>query len=453
MVIGAGFSGTTVAINLLRAAPATVERVFLVERADRNVGGVAYQTPSASHTLNVPAGRMSAFEDDPDHFLRYVRLREPALTGGSFVPRRLYGEYLADTLEQARRESALPLIRVSGEVVAVDERSDGVALTLGDGRVLTADQALLAIGNYPPSNPPVSDEAFFTSIRYAGDPWARDALEMDRREDVLLIGTGLTMCDVALALRDADHRGRMVAVSRRGLLPQAHRVSAKPPPHLDRPATIDDWPDTALGILRGLREEVRERAREGVDWREVVTSVRHDTPALWQRLDAGERRRFLRHLRPYWETHRHRSSPETALAVEELVEAGRLEIVAGCIERLTEDAGAVVVTLRRRGPAEPETIGVAQYTYSRGPPPHPRGVGPPLSGARPRHGLVRPDELGLGLGSDAEGRLLTADGQASRRLSLVGPLRKGQLWENTAVPELRVEARRMAERLADGPTR
>ena len=453
VVIGAGFSGTTVAINLLRAAPATVERVFLVERADRNVGGVAYQTPSASHTLNVPAGRMSAFEDDPDHFLRYVRLREPALTGGSFVPRRLYGEYLADTLEQARRESALPLIRVSGEVVAVDERSDAVVLTLGDGRVLTADQALLAIGNYPPSNPPVGDEAFFTSIRYAGDPWARDALEMDRREDVLLIGTGLTMCDVALALRDADHRGRMVAVSRRGLLPQAHRVSAKPPPHLDRPATIDDWPDTALGILRGLREEVRERAREGVDWREVVTSVRHDTPALWQRLDAGERRRFLRHLRPYWETHRHRSSPETALAVEELVEAGRLEIVAGRVERLTEDGRAVVVTLRGRGTAEPETVRVGKVINCTGPDTDLTRVRDPLIAALRRDGLVRPDELGLGLGSDAEGRLLTADGQASRRLSLVGPLRKGQLWENTAVPELRVEARRMAELLADGPPR
>ena len=450
VIIGAGFSGTAVAIHLLRTSPATVERVFLVERADRNVGGVAYQTPSASHTLNVPAGRMSAFEDDPDHFLRYVRLREPALTGGSFVPRRLYGEYLADTLEQARRESALPLIRVSGEVVAIDDRPDAVVLTLDDGRLLTADRALLAIGNYPPSDPPVGDEAFFTSIRYARDPWARDALEMDRREDVLLIGTGLTMCDVALALRDADHRGRMIAVSRRGLLPQAHRVSAKPPPHLDRPATIDEWPGTALGMLRGLRREVRERAGEGVDWREVVTSVRHDTPALWQRLDADERRRFLRHLRPYWETHRHRSSPETALAIEELVEAGRLEIVAGRIERLTEDAGAVAVTLRRRRTAEPETIRVGKVINCTGPDTDLARVRDPLIAALRRDGLVRPDELGLGLDSDADGRLLAADGHASRRLFLVGPLRKGQLWENTAVPELRVEARRMAELLAEG---
>ena len=122
------------------------------------------------------------------------------------------------------------MLRVAGEVVAVEERPDDLALRLGDGRVLKADHAVLAIGNYPPSDPPAADSALAESIRYARDPWSRDALEMDRDEDVLLVGTGLTMCDIALALRDADHRGRIHAISRRGLLPQPHRVSAKPPP-------------------------------------------------------------------------------------------------------------------------------------------------------------------------------------------------------------------------------
>ena len=168
-------------------------------------------------------------------------------------------------------------------------------------------------------------------MRYARDPWAADALEVDPAEDVLLIGTGLTMCDVALALRDADHRGRIFALSRRGLRPQPHRVSAKPPPHLDPPADLAEWPNTALGLLRGLRAEARSLAHAGVDWREVVTSIRHDTPALWQRLDTDERRRFLDHLRPYWETHRHRASPEASHGVDEMIEAGRLEVIAGSV--------------------------------------------------------------------------------------------------------------------------
>ncbi len=428
----------------------TVERIYLVERAEGRVGGVAYRTPSASHTLNVPAGRMSAFEDDPDDFLRFVRRREPALTGGSFVPRRLYGAYLADRLDEARRASAVPLVRVAGEAIGIEEGDEAVSLTLRDCRSFEADRVVLAIGNFPPADPPGVDTRFATSIRYARDPWSDDALEVAREEDVLLIGTGLTMCDIALALRDADHRGRLLAISRRGLLPQPHRVSTSPPPHLDPPRGLADWPATALGMLRALRREVRERAAEHVDWREVVTSIRADTPALWGRLEADERRRFLERLRPYWETHRHRSSPETAFGVESLVAAGGLEVLVGRVERLVADVDGVTATVRRRGGAA-EALRVGKVINCTGPDTDLSRVREPLVEALRNNGLVRPDPLGLGLDTDERGRLVDAGGRPSERLSLVGPLRKGRLWENTAVPELRVEARRMAELLATAP--
>ena len=446
-IIGAGFCGTTVAINLLRTSPASVGRILLVERVERQIGGVAYSTTSGSHTLNVPAGRMSAFEDDPDDFLRYVRASDPSLTGGSFVPRRTYGDYLAARLDEARLASALPLLRVAGEVVEIVDEAEMVTLRLADGRMLQADEAVLAIGNFPPADPAVEGGAgLYPSLRYSRDPWSPDALELDRRDDVLLLGTGLTMCDVALALRDADHRGRIHAVSRRGLLPQPHRVSATPPPHLDPPADLADWPDSALGMLRALRHEVREKAAGEVDWREVVTSVRDDTPGLWRRLDFEQRRRFLERLRPYWETHRHRSSPETAFGVESLVADGRLQVIAGRVERYVETADGVAVTVRRRGGAVDE-LRVGKVINCTGPDTDLARVADPLVRALRRDGLIRPDPLGLGLDTDGEGRLLDAEGRPSNRLYLVGPLRKGLLWENTAVPELRVEAKRMAELL------
>ena len=447
-IVGAGFCGTTVAVNLLRASPASVGRILLVERVERRVGGLAYSTTSGSHTLNVPAGRMSAFEDDPDDFLRFARASDPSLTGGSFVPRRTYGEYLAGRLDEARRASELPLVRVAGEVVGIAENPGSAELTLADGRVLDVDRAVLAIGNFPPADPPVVGAEVYTSLRYARDPWSPDALELDRREDVLLLGTGLTMCDVVLALRDLDHAGRIHAVSRRGLLPQPHRVSAMPPPHLDAPADLDAWPDTAVGMLRALRGEVRDKAADDVDWREVVTSIRADTPALWQRLDVVERGRFLERLRPYWETHRHRSSPETAFAVESLIASGSLNVIAGRVERYAEEPDAVAVTLRRRGAAGAEELRVGKVVNCTGPDTDLARVRDPLVQALRRAGLIRPDPLGLGLDTDEQGRLLDAGGRASRRLLLVGPLRKGQLWENTAVPELRVEAKRAAELLA-----
>jgi uncharacterized NAD(P)/FAD-binding protein YdhS len=178
-----------------------------------------------------------------------------------------------------------------------------------------------------------------------------------------------------------------------------------------------------------------------------VTSIRADTPALWQRLDAEERRRFLRHARPYWETHRHRSSPEAAHAIDELVETGRLELVAGRLEALEEDRAGVVATIRRRGAAASETFRVGKVINCTGPDTDLTRVRDPLVASLRSAGVIRPDELGLGLETDDEGRLVAADGTASDRLTLVGPLRKGRLWEHTAVPELRVEALRVADRL------
>ena len=443
-IVGAGFCGTMVATHVLRGAPHGIDRILLVERNGRDVGGVAYGTSSTSHTLNVPAGRMSAFEDDPDDFLHFVRRLDPALTGGAFVPRRLYGEYLAHTLEEARHGSPVRLIRLAGEAVGAVEGADRVTLELRDGRVLDSEQVVLAVGNYAPSDPPAIGEGLSRSIRYARDPWAADAFETERDEPVLLLGTGLTTCDVALALRDADHRGLIVAISRRGLLPQPHRVSPKPPPHLDPPASLEAWEPTAAGMLRGLRDEVRRAAGVGIDWREVVTSIRHDTPALWQRLGDEERRRFLRHLRPYWETHRHRASPETAFAVEAMVASGALRVVRGRVVGYEETPTGVQVSYGTRMGVE--RLEVGKVINCTGPNTDLSDVRDPLVRSLRERGTIRPDPLGLGLDTDDEGRLIDAEGEASERLSLAGPLRKGRLWEHTAVPELRLEAQRLAAR-------
>lgn len=446
-IVGAGFCGTMVATHVLRLSPGSIDRIVLVERTGPEVGGVAYGTPSTSHTLNVPAGRMSAFEDDPDDFLRHVRAHDRALTGGSFVPRYLYGAYLGRSLAEAERSSGVRLIRVAGEAVDVEEHADGARLTLSDGRLVNAAHCVLAVGNYPPSDPPVAGEGLYASLRYARDPWAADALERVREEPVLLLGSGLTMCDIVRALRDDDQQAPIVAISRRGLLPQAHRLSARPPPHLDPPDDVDVWEPTALGMLRALRGEVRRAEESGIDWREVVTSIRDATPALWQRLATDERRRFLRHARPYWETHRHRSSPETAFAVESMLESGALRLVRGTVRSYTETPTGVLVRYAPRDGSDPELLEVGKVINCTGPDTDLARVRDPLIRALRERGAIRPDALGLGLDTHEDGRLIAADGAATRRLTLVGPLRKGRLWEHTAVPELRVEARRVAERL------
>jgi uncharacterized NAD(P)/FAD-binding protein YdhS len=312
--------------------------------------------------------------------------------------------------------------------------------------VLTADRVVLAIGNFPPATPAV-DGLDPTDPRYAADPWAESALHMDPDEPVLLVGTGLTMLDIALALRERGHRARIHAVSRHGLLPQPHRSAAVAPPHYPRPVGLDDWPRSAVGLLRGLRAEVARATDDGVDWREVHTSLRADTPALWRSLEMAERERFLRHLRPYWETHRHRSSPQTAAAIDELVTSGSLLVTAGRLARVDGSGKRIAVRVLPRGGTEPITLDVGRMVNCTGPDTDLTRVAEPLVQQLLGSGLVTPDALGLGLQTTERGELIAADGMADGRLFLVGPLRKGLLWENTAVPELRVEAARMASHL------
>ncbi|MEX2218292.1 MAG: FAD/NAD(P)-binding protein [Phycisphaerales bacterium] len=456
-VIGSGFSGTVLAAHLLRA-PAGAEgpiRVILIERCGRFARGVAYGTLSAAHLLNVPAGRMSAFEADPDHFLRWARARDPEVGGGAFLPRQLYGQYLHDTLEEAAAAArGAVLERLSVEAVDVVPAGEGGArsgrglrVVLVDGRTIDADRVVLAVGNFPPANPPLEATDFLRDPRYIQDPWACGALEgVSNEEPALLIGTGLTMVDVALEIAARPGRAPIHAVSRRGLLPQAHRSPARAYHH-PAPADLAAWPRTARGLLRALRAEVARASERGIDWREVVTSLRGATPDLWRSLPVAEQRRWLAHLRPFWETHRHRAAPESWARIEDLARARRLRIQAGRLLDIAPRPAGLHITYCPRGVDGPTTLDVARVINCSGPETDLARVDDPLLRALRRRGLIATDPLGLGLLSTPDGAAIDVHAQPCERLSVLGPLRRPQLWETTAVPELRLQAAALAEHL------
>lgn len=445
-VIGAGFTGSMVATHVLRFGGD--EQVLLVDRGGRFGPGVAYGTACGAHLLNVPAGRMSALEDDPEHFVRWAQGVDPQIRGASFVPRMLYGQYVEAVLAEAERASGGRLRRIAQPVLTVGPIAGGIELGLPGSRI-AVDHAVLAIGNAPPSNPPLEDAGFFQSARYTRDPWSGEQLVgVDASAAVLLIGTGLTMMDIALELVSRGHRGPMVAISRRGLLSQPHRAHAKPY-HRDRPGDLDLWPSTARGLLKKVRLAVREAMGKGVDWREVVTSLRADTPRLWGRLPLVERQRFMRHIRPYWDTHRHRAAPETWAGIERLLESGQLRIEAGRLLSMVDAGDAVRVVYRPRGASATAELSVGHVVNCTGPETDPRRVADPLVSDLLSRGIAAVDPLGLGLESTPEYRVMAADGSVWDRLWIAGPLQRPLYWETTAVPELRVHALRCAERVLE----
>ncbi|MBA3548073.1 MAG: FAD/NAD(P)-binding protein, partial [Nannocystis sp.] len=421
-VIGAGFCGTLLAILLARTGDV---RVLLVDRRGRFGPGLAYGEAQRQHLLNTPAGRMSAFADDPEHFTRWARARDPKVEGGSFLPRAVYGAYLQDLLASAitpepeeedsdfdplgatwrpgkapepppRRDEGPGIICLEGQVIDLLPTGDGMRLRLADGRMLRVDRAAICTGNPPPAAVPGLPEALRGDPRHVADPWTLDPKQIDPGAPVLLVGTGLTALDVALALAGAGHRGVLHLVSRRGLLPRSHRSPAQYADHVRQPkhhATpeVASWPATALGMLRALRAELRRAAQLGVDWREVIASLRPVTAALWRRLPLAEQARFLRHLRPFWDSHRHRAAPATFDPIAAMQAAGRVQVHAARLVDVVEvpENGRLQVTLAHG--QQRASLEVGAIVNCTGPATDLRSAGDPLVAALLARGLGQVD--------------------------------------------------------------
>jgi len=329
--------------------------------------------------------------------------------------------------------------------IDLEPAAERFVVRLEGGRSLAAEAVVLAVGNGPPSTLPLTDRSFLTSPRYIGSPWTPGSLaNVGSTDRVLLVGTGLTMMDVVIELRAAGHHGAIEAVSRRGLLPTAHRPGGAAPYRPAQSLTSVFWERTALGLLRALRREVRAAEASGVDWREVINGLRPITADLWGSLSIEERKRFLTHLRPYWDTHRHRTATEVGDQVKALLAEGVLTVHAGRVESLRDTGDGVDATIRRRGSTAATESRVQVAVNCTGPESDLRRWNDPLVNSLLKRRLARLDPLGLGLDTASDGRLITAEGSPVEGLLAVGALRRGALWESTAVPELRGQAARAA---------
>lgn len=451
-IIGSGFSGSLVAAHLLKRGQRPLE-ITLFEKFPHQFGrGVAYGTTLDCHLLNVPAGNMSAFPDDPGHFLRWAQGKQdwiidpPWVTEvgpGSFLPRRCYGDYINELLNEAELKAAagVRLIRTSVKVSGALATQEGVLLQTADGAQLMADRVVLALGNFPPGDPYVAQPDFYESSRYHGNPWEPGLLvRVLETRSCLLIGGGLTMVDWVVALQQAGYQGRMHAISRRGLWPQAHASATPTAFSLDHESGVP----SVRAWLRALRRHIRET---GCDWRAAIDALRPVNQALWSRLPLAEKRRFLRHLRPWWDCHRHRLSPVIAGKLQQAFDSGQLTRHVGRILEYRDRADAVEVVIRPRGVDQPYEIEAEVVLNCSGSESDYRQLGSPLIKSLLDQGLIRPDALRLGLEVARDGALIQQDGEPSNWLFSLGPPEKGMLWETTAVPEIRGQAAALAERL------
>jgi uncharacterized NAD(P)/FAD-binding protein YdhS len=425
-IVGGGFSGTILAAQLARRGVDSI----LIDGSGRMGKGVAYSTKEPAHLLNVRAEGMSAWSDEPDHFAQHFEARGGDRRG--FAERRLFAGYIGQILDDAVGSSHVQIDH--GSVVAATRNGGNWSVELADGRSIDAGALVLAIGNQEPDRLHKFEQA---GDRFINNPWAADARAaiddlVQNDGDALIVGTGLTMIDLVLSLDAAGYRGSIVALSRRGQIPRSHADFEPAPVEKDELPAND-----LLGLWRWLR-----RRAGNVGWRAAIDSLRPHSQALWQSLDKDRQRRFLRHARAWWDVHRHRIAPEVARTIANLVAGGRLQIMAGRIQKVTPAGGGLNIDVRKRGAHEARTMRFAYAFNCTGPLHSIEHTKDPLLRSLLDAGEVRPDHLGMGLEVDENSRA------GKRNLWALGPLTKGRYWEIIAVPDIRVQAAAVAEDIA-----
>jgi uncharacterized NAD(P)/FAD-binding protein YdhS len=442
-IVGGGLSGSLVALNAVRLAARPL-RIALLDRRGAFGAGLAYAASHGEALLNVPAAAMGAFPDDPGDFVRWLReeagVDADALPAAPFAPRRLFGAYVASLLDGARRDGHA-IDTIAADVADLRRENGGWAcLDASGGAVALARQVVLALGTPPPPDPLPDMDGVRADPRYRANPWTPLVdLKVEPGQSILVLGTGLTALDVIYELVTGGSTSHIYALSRRGGFPLGHAAQAAAPV---RPLAGEPAPRTVHGLLRAVRRAV---AANGGDWRAVIDGLRLDAAELWAGLEPAERRRFMRHVRPFWNRHRHRAPQRVLAAKDALIAAGQVEIVTGRLVELRAAGDALEAVVAANG--DRRTLRVARVVNCTGPGARYAPHDQPLVDALVRRGELCYDPDSFGLRADADARLIDAHGRAHADLWTIGWPMRGVRFETTAVREIREHARDLAAAL------
>ena len=451
-IVGGGFAGAAFALHLIRANGPTPLAIDIYEPRPLLGAGLAYSSADPEHRINVTAARMAVFAEDPTHFDRWFRETgeaaldpEAMLEDGRAYPRRAaFGRYVDQLLRTVL--AAYPTIAFRHrriEVAEVTRRGSGYRLRGADDTESTADCLILSTGHPAPCKLAGVSAEVAAHPRFIMDPWHADALRPIRvRDEALIVGTGLTMADVVASLRARGHVGPITAISRHGL-------TARPRTTLSVEAfgAFDRQPTRSVAqLLHRVRLAGRQAALEGRPWECVIDALRQQATTVWQALSPESRRRFLRHLRPWWDAHRYQIAPQVARVLAETQRSGQLKVMQASVHSLRLFQGSLQAVLNLRGsPAEARTHGFFDAVVNCTGPGHGAAVhSNPALRSLSEQGLLRADGLGLGVEVDHLSRVIGREGKPTPNLFVAGPLARGHFGELMGLPQVSTQPERLA---------
>jgi len=450
-IIGGGFCGNMLAVHLLSTAKKPLH-IVLINSGYPLSKGIAYSSYSHKHLLNVPAKNMSAFPDKPNHFMDWIKKHEnyrvidQTALPGMFLPRNIYGYYLKDLFDTAIRKKPeyTSISFVHDEAIDIEECDGKANIYFSVSPSVVADKVVLAIGNQSPDNPSLKDPSFYNSRNYYGNPWLHEAVNhLDPQKEVFILGNGLTMVDIVLGLKEKKHKGKIYSLSPNGFQILPHRVFEPYKGLMEELKPPYDLPK----IVSLFRSHVKKLRDQGLAGEAAVDSLRPLTQKVWQSWSKQEKERFMYHIRHMWGVARHRLPMDIHKMIQQLILDDKLEIIAGRTQSMEETQDGVKVTFKRRRDQKLYEVNVGRVINCTGPLSDINKLERTLIKNLISRKMIHADEMKLGIDTTPEGNILNDDGSSSKYLFTIGSTMRGLLWESTAVPELRDQAKKLAAKL------
>jgi uncharacterized NAD(P)/FAD-binding protein YdhS len=445
-IIGGGFSGTLLAVQLLRIGADIPLTVYLIDKNIHKNLGMAYATSDPEHLLNVPAASMSPFVDDPLHFYWWLQVQGHAFSTDDFVPRYIYGKYMQEvgqnTLDRLKPNHRFHI--VTDEAIHLLPTREQTEVILASGESIYCHKAVLALGNFPPAHLRLPESAYQYDGRYYRNPWDKQAFKKLRPEaNVLLIGTGLTMIDMVRTLKRREHKGNILAVSRHGQLPLVHQSADTYPSFQEE---IEQC-TSLTSVLATVKKHLKTARENGQNWMSVIDALRPVTQGIWVSMSLEDKKRFLRHIAHRWTIARHRMPESSAAIIQQMEQTEQLQIKAGRITAITPGGKGMYVQYFDKKKRQTEHFNASLILNCTGPEGNLACIDNLLLKNLLAAGILRNDPLHLGIHATPEGAIISQKGAIWENIFTLGPPMKGTLWECISVPEIRQQAYDLAQTL------
>ena len=431
-IIGFGFCGIMVFGNILKKISAQKSqnkiKFIIFEKDGEEALGAGFSNFNDNYILNVPAKRMSPFQDSPDDFVNFLKENYPEIYSKNgpdgYISRNIYGQFL-----KKLRNDFFKIandLKIDCELIhkAVTNIDEGFKIHT-ESLIFDADEVVLSSSFVQSKlNYCLNDEKLISPL------WSKNSINFHQKNNfkvddkICIIGTGLSAVDVLVGLNAKNFSGKIYAISRRGNFPQPH-FSHHNNTSQGSINFIDDS-DASTGIVNiSLKFRKYLKNNENYDLRNLIDSIRGKTKFLWQNFDEKNKRNFLKKLLPYWNIFRHRVPNSSLEIINKMIKDNRLEIIKSSVKSIEKSDGKFIIRTNKKTLECSYVVNCLGFDFNI--------KNYPLIQSMTDKKLLKQDLI------------LVQSNNA--KIHLVGGLNIGRDFEITAVPDIRNDATLVAEKI------